>query len=302
MLLSSAIAAALFATTALALTPAGHTPDGKPIYIAPSGSRVQQVNANMLVFAPNGSLIHTFENVIPKGARSKRAPSIINPRQDLSATQAYALLNTTTDNLIQSFNTTFVVPPAPTTFKSQIIFLSANIQVLDPTTGIPFGNLRAALQYGGSWVQGGSFWTFAIQLEIPPAGFLQVTLIGADPTLQVGQNIISTIVHDPELDSEEPGVFWYIAGFPNVPNSTTLEVGWQIPPSIVALELEEEGVLQSSDYPAGSFVFDQINLNLTNNTPPISWKTSVDPTTNVDIQVDVDGAENGKVSIIFPTD
>jgi hypothetical protein len=47
--------------------------------------------------------------------------------------------------MIDSFNATFVVPPVPTSFDSQIIFLSANIQVLD-ANGVPFGNLRAALQ------------------------------------------------------------------------------------------------------------------------------------------------------------
>lgn len=63
----------------------------------------------------------------------------------MSATEAYAQFNTTANNMIDSFNATFVVPPVPTSFDSQIIFLSANIQVLD-ANGVPFGNLRAALQ------------------------------------------------------------------------------------------------------------------------------------------------------------
>ncbi|KAJ7058550.1 hypothetical protein C8F01DRAFT_1371329 [Mycena amicta] len=293
------LAAALLAQTTLALTPAAHTASGLPVFLAPSGSRVQPSGRNMEVFAPNGTLIHTFENVIPNNLKTKRQPTLAR-RQDLSSTEAYAQFNTTPDNFIQSFNTTFVIPPAPTTFDSQIIFLSANVQVLD-ADGVPFGNLRAALQYGGSWVQGGPFWTYAIQLELPPSGFLQVTNIGADPTLEAGQRIVNTIVADTEFNQETPGTFWYIASFDNVPDAPTLEVGWEAPPQIAALQLEEEGVSQASDYPAGSFVFEQINLNLTSGAPTISWTTSVDPTTDVQVKVDVDGSQNAQVSIVFPS-
>ncbi|KAJ7513254.1 hypothetical protein B0H11DRAFT_2268169 [Mycena galericulata] len=296
MLFFRALAAALLAGITLALSPAAHTASGQPIFVAPSGSRVKPVGRNMEVFAPNGTLIHTFENVIPTNLKTKRASSQPIRRQDLSATAAYAEFGPT--DVIQSFNTTFVVPPAPTTFESQIIFLSANVQPLD-ANGVPFGNLRAALQYGGSSVQGGPFWTYAIQLEVPPFGFLQVTNIGANPDLDVGQHIISTLVYDAEFSDD--GIFWYIASFDNVTDAPTLEVGWQVPPQIAALELEVEGVSQASDYPAGSFVFEQVNLNLTTGPPTISWNTSVDPTTNVEVTVDVDGSENAQISIVFPS-
>ncbi|KAF7365890.1 hypothetical protein MVEN_00464000 [Mycena venus] len=292
-----ALAAALLAETTLALSPAAHTASGQPVFVAPSGSRVKPSGRNMEVFAPNGTLIHTFENVIPTNLKTKRASSQPIRRQDLSVTEAYAQFGPT--DVIQSFNTTFVVPPTPTTFESQIIFISANVQPLD-ANGVPFGNLRAALQYGGSWVQGGPFWTYAIQLEIPPSGFLQVTNSdNPNPGLDVGQRVISTLVHDTELI--DPGIFWYIASFDNVPDAPVLEVGWQVPPQIAALELEEEGVFQASDYPAGSFVFEQVNLNLTTGPPTIAWNTSVDPTTNVEVTVDVDGSENAQISIVFPS-
>lgn len=72
-------------------------------------------------------------------------------------------------------------------------------------------------------------------------------------------------------------------------------------PHRAALELEEEGVFQASDYPAGSFVFEEVNLNLTTGPPTISWNTSVDPTTNVEVTVDIDGSENAQISIVFPS-
>ncbi|KAJ7036322.1 hypothetical protein C8F04DRAFT_1394337 [Mycena alexandri] len=293
------LTAALLVQTTLALAPVGYSPSGLPYFLSPSGSRVKQSGRNMDVFAPDGTLIHTFEDVIPGNVKTKRQQTFAR-RQAVSATEAYAQFNTTADNMIESFNATFVVPPVPTSFDSQIIFLSANIRVLD-VNGALFGDLRPALQYGGSFIPGtGPFWTYAIQLEIPGGGYLQVT--GANITVDVGQRINSFIVADHLLDEEIPGIFAYISGFDNLPGSPTLEAGWSVPPQIVALELEEEGVSGASDYPAGSFVFEQINLNLTTGPPAaLYWNTSVDPTTDVQVKVDVEGSQDAQVSIAFPS-
>ncbi|KAF8174044.1 hypothetical protein K438DRAFT_1980599 [Mycena galopus ATCC 62051] len=279
------LAAALLVPTTLALVPAGFTASGLPVFLGPSGSRVQQSGRNMDVFAPNGTLIHTFEDVIPTNLKAKRQQTLIR-RQEVSATEAYAQFNTTADDAIESFNTTFVVPPVPTSFDSQIIFLSANIQPLD-VNGVSFGKFGAGLQYGGSLIAGtGPFWTYAVQLEIPGEGFFQATL--AD--------------HELDADPELPGLHWYMAGFDNVINSPTLQVSWDVFPQLVALQLEEEGVSAASDYPAGSFVFEQINLNLTTGPPAaLYWNTSVDPTTNVQVKVDVGGSQDATVSIVFPS-
>ncbi|KAJ7058546.1 hypothetical protein C8F01DRAFT_1255696 [Mycena amicta] len=291
------LTAALLAQTTFALAPAAYTASGQPIFVAPSGSRVQPSGRNMEVFAPNGTLIHTFENVIPN-VKTKRQPTLAR-RQDLSVTGASTQFTATEENLLESFNTTFVVPPAPTSFESQIMFLSANVQFVD-ANGVPVGSVRSAIQYGGSSLQGGPFWTYAIQVEFFPNGLLQVTN-GADATVVPGQRMISTIVHDPSLDAEFPGTFFYIASFENIPDSPTFGLGFQVPPPIVALQLEEEGVAQASDYPPGSFVFEQVNVNLTAGAPPISWKTSVDPSTDVQVKVDVDGSQNAQVSFVFPS-
>ncbi|KAJ7908381.1 hypothetical protein B0H13DRAFT_2016665 [Mycena leptocephala] len=267
MFLLRPLAAALLVQTTLALVPVGYAPSGLPVFVAPSGSRVKSSGRNMDVFAPNGTLIHTFEDVIPTNLKANRQQTLAR-RQEVSATEAYAQFNTTADNMIDSFNATFVVP-------LQIIFLSANIQVLD-ANGVPFGNLRAALQ---------------------------VTNPGAKVTVEAGQSIDSFIVADLVFDAEteDLGIFWYIAGFDNVPDSPTLEIGWEVPPQLVALQLEEEGVSGASDYPAGSFVFEQINLNLTTGPPALYWNTSVDPTTDVQVKVDVDGSQDAQVSIVFPS-
>ncbi|KAJ7073198.1 hypothetical protein C8F01DRAFT_1244184 [Mycena amicta] len=212
------LTAAFLAQTTLALAPAAYTASasGQPIFVAPSGSRVQPSGRNMEVFAPNGTLIHTFENVIPN-VKTKRQPTLAR-RQDLSVTGASTQFTATEENLLESFNTTFVVPPAPTSFESQIMFLSANVQFVAPN-GIPFGNLRSAIQYGGSPLQGGPFWTYAIQLEFFPSGLLQITNPAADT---------------------------YVASFANIPDSPTIGLGLEVPPPIAVLQLEEEGVAAGS--------------------------------------------------------
>ncbi|KAJ7056978.1 hypothetical protein C8F01DRAFT_1152927 [Mycena amicta] len=297
LFLLRALSAALVAQTALALVPVGHTPSGKPIFQAPPGSRVQQSSTNMDVFAPNGSLIHVFENVVPT---LKKSPSTLARRQDLSATEAFTALGPS--DTIQSFNTSFFVPPKPTTFESQIMFLGAGVEPLDDD-GVPFAMVRAALQYGGSPVSGGPFWTVVINLEfLPDGGFLEIFDPTVNTTVQAGDHLATSVTFDPE-GPQIPGfptLFWYIAAFDNLPDILTLEVGWEVPPQIASLRMEEEGVFQPTDYPTGSFVFEQVNLNLTTGFPSISWSTNVDPSTDVEVKVESDGSQNAQVAIVFP--
>ncbi|KAJ7056768.1 hypothetical protein C8F01DRAFT_360184 [Mycena amicta] len=158
-----ALPAVLLAHTAVALVPSGHTPSGKPIFRAPPGSRARQSGTNVVVFAPNGSLIHTFENVVAAAPESTLAR-----RQDLSVTEASVTFRPS-DPLIQSFKTSFVVPLEPTTFESQIMYFGAGL--LGPTMSTL---LRAGIQYGGSNTNGGPFWTAVIQLEfLPNGGYFQ---------------------------------------------------------------------------------------------------------------------------------
>ncbi|KAJ7058521.1 hypothetical protein C8F01DRAFT_1255671 [Mycena amicta] len=294
MLLSRTIATALFAKTALALTPVGGTASGAPIFV-PNGSRAKQSGSNLEVFAPNGTLLHLFQDVIPNVKSKGASQPTLARRQVLSTTEAYAQVGPT--DVLQSFNATFVVPPAPTSFESQIMFFSANIQWFDDN-GAPVAVLRPALQYGGSFSQGGSFWTYLLQLELVNIGSLEISAIAPNSTVEVGQRIVSTITLDTE--DADPGFTVYEASMENVPVVLQFGIGFQFPPQIVALQMEEEGVAQGSDYPPRSFVFESVNVNLTSGPPALSWNASVDPSTNVEVKVDVDGSQNAQISIVFP--
>ncbi|KAF7307388.1 hypothetical protein MIND_00533000 [Mycena indigotica] len=290
MLLFRVLASVLLAQATHALTPVTQNARGQKIYTAPIGSRVKQSGRDMELFAPDGSLLHTFTNVVSGGTKPKR--------QILSVTELVAQFNVTPTDTIESFTTTFVVPPTPEAFDSQIIFISANIRVLDPPTGRPYATVRPTLQYGGSWLQGGPFYTYAMQVEFDAQNILQ--LVGFDnSTLEVGQTLDSTIVRNHELEKEAPGVFWYSASFPSISNDTVIDMGWQTPPSVLTLQLEEEGVLQPSHYPAGSLVFEHINVNMTSGPPEMSWQPNVDPASQAEFKVDVDGAKEGKAELTF---
>ncbi|KAK6988701.1 hypothetical protein R3P38DRAFT_2660616 [Favolaschia claudopus] len=283
--------AALVSHTALALTPVGHTPSGKPIYVAPSGSRVKPVGRNMEVFAPNGSLIHTFVNVIPPTVT--KGSHALAPRQTLSLAQATTPLTDPT-NILESLNTSYTVPSAPTNFESQVIYLSANVVASDDN-GVPFGMLRAVLQYGATSFWGGPYWTINTELEfLPDGGTLSISDPNFNNTVAVGTAISTSLVHMDEGDD----IFWYAAGFDTAPEAPRLEVGWSTPVS-VAVGLEEEGVTQRSSYPAESFTFSQTSLTLTNGAPKISWDLSSDPSTGAYITADVDGSENAELSVHF---
>ncbi|KAJ7056941.1 hypothetical protein C8F01DRAFT_338812 [Mycena amicta] len=145
-----ALVAVLLSQIVFALVPVGHTPSGKPFFDAPAGSRVQQSGTSLEVFAPNGSLIHVFENAVPMPNGKKRASTLAG-RQGFSATEAFFQIGPS--ELIQSFNASFVVPPEPKTFESQILFFGPALESLDDT-GAPISWFRTALQVCGFYSQG----------------------------------------------------------------------------------------------------------------------------------------------------
>ncbi|KAK7014349.1 hypothetical protein R3P38DRAFT_3003282 [Favolaschia claudopus] len=286
--------AAVIYHTAHALTPVGHTPSGKPIYIAPNGSRAKQVGSDFKIFAPNGTVIHTFVNIVPKNSKKRSVAKPVR-RQGLSNAVASVSLTNTSD-LLEAFNTSMTIPPSPAIFESQLLWMSASVIAADDT-GTPFASVRAVIQYGASALQGGPFWTIAAQLELLPdaGGILQIAPIGFDPTVSVGTTIPTSITHRDEGDN----LFWYLALFDGMPGGPQIEVGFVNPAASAVAGMEEEGVTQSSDYPLEPFRFEKTNLALTSGFPDIEWNVSVDPVSGAYVAVDVDGSENAEISIHF---
>nr|GAT47516.1 predicted protein [Mycena chlorophos] len=300
------IVVAAFAVPAVvvALAPTGHTSSGRPIYEAPSGSRVLQNGTDMVVFAPNGTQLHVFENVVGARTSPSTGTGPLRPRQTDTIGQVYTTLGA--NDTLQAFNATFVVPPAPTTFDSQFMFLSQGITTLDDT-GAPASFLGAALQYGGSFVQGGPFYIGAVFLEfLPDGGYLVLTLIDVSPQLNVSDAVGISVTY--QGIENEPGFapfYDYNVEFTgsDAENLPQIEVGQQVLPAIVGFRVEEEGVSEPSDYPTGPLTFKDVQLELTTGFPKkLDWEIDGAAATGIDFEVVKGGSKNAEIKLVFPDD
>ncbi|KAF7293030.1 hypothetical protein MIND_01202400 [Mycena indigotica] len=295
------LAAALLATNVLGLSPVGHTPTGQPIFRGPPGSTVVQSGRDMKVFTPNGTVIHVFEDVVR--SQSKQTPRWI-PRQELSTTEAFVTLTTSDALAFQTFNVSFVVPPEPATFESQIIYFSTGLQLLDDT-GEPQQSLVVALQYGASVIDGGPFWTAVVLLQfLPSGGFFESFDPNANPAVNAGDRLSITIRNYPNGPQfpDSPETYYFIAALNNRPDILSFGVGWEMLPQKVALGVSEEGAFQPSDYPRGSLVFEDVSVNFTTGFPAVTWNIEQNSGTDVSMKIDKDGSRNAQVSIVFPDD
>ncbi|KAK6966778.1 hypothetical protein R3P38DRAFT_3152305 [Favolaschia claudopus] len=278
----------------LALTPVGHSPSGKPMYVVPNKSRIQQVGRDLKVFAPNGTLLETFANVFPQRT-GKRNPATFTRRQGLSNVAAFVPLNNSNAmDMLEAFNTTFTVPPSPTTFESQLLWFAASV-VLPDENGVPMGELLRSDSHSRR-----PFWTIAAQFEWFPdaGGLLQGSPIGFDPNVDVGAAINTSIV--PIEEDFDPDLFWYQAGFYDDSDAfPQLELGFTEPAITAVIGMEEEGALQSSDYPPEPFRFTKTNLTLGSGFPEIEWDVESDPTAGAYVTVDVDGSKNAEITLRF---
>ncbi|KAK7017739.1 hypothetical protein R3P38DRAFT_3360537 [Favolaschia claudopus] len=287
-----ALTAVFLAQSALALVPIGRTASGRPMYVAPNGSRGVQVGNDLQLLAPNGTLLHTFTNV------AKRSSSTLERRGDVNFIEASTPL-TRTDTL-QAFNTSFVVPPVPATFDSQLLYLNAAVLVSAGDSDVPFAEVRAVLQYGANAVQGGSYWSIGTQLElIPDGGIVAISPSrDFDPLVQPGTEIVTSSTFNDVGDR----FFRYLTQFPFIPGSPVLDFSFNSPALSVAIGLETVGVVKDGDYPAGSVNFKQTNLTLESGAPEMTWNVSGAGTPASGgpyLTVDVDGSTNAEFTVHF---
>ncbi|KAF7319460.1 hypothetical protein HMN09_00284600 [Mycena chlorophos] len=274
--LRAVVAAFAVPTAVLALVPTSYTPSGGPIYEAPSGSRMLQNGTDMVLYAPNGTQLHVFENVF--GGRTSTTTGTpagpLRPRQTDTAGEVYALMGA--NDTLESFSATFVVPPPPTTFDSQFMWFSQGITTLDDT-GAPATFMGAALQYGGSWVQGGSFYIGAVFYELIPYGaYVVSTLPSVSPHLNV---------------SETVGISLSYLGTTTLPGESTYYDYY------VEFTGSDAGRLP------GPLTFTDIQLQLTTGYPEkLDWETDGGAATGIDFEVVNSGPQNGEVKLVFSDD
>jgi hypothetical protein len=111
----------------------------------------------------------------------------------------------------------------------------------------------------------------------------------------VGQ-VLNGIV---ELVGASGGTFDYNSQFTNIGGtSLTVDGGEEL--AWATITLEAYAVTEASDYPSGSTVFSNTNLELsTGQFPDIAWSTSSDPADGLSTTVNVDGATAAVITITY---
>ncbi|KAF7319420.1 hypothetical protein HMN09_00280300 [Mycena chlorophos] len=284
------LAAASFAAVAAAMIPTSFTPSGKPIYEAPSGSLVLQNDTDMLVYAPNGTLLHVF---------GRQSSSLYRPSA-ANVDQVY--VNLGANHTLQSFNATLIVPPLPTTFDSQLIYFTQGIMMFDES-GSPEVFLGGGFQYGRDSLTSGPFYKgflFAEDLGVENPDY---PFVYGGMKLNVGDTLkISLTYQGITTAPGSPPYYRYMGEFFGPGPEDRIALGFVQPvlPGTIAFRVEEAGVSKSSDYPAGPLVLKDVNVELTAGLSDVRWEFEGSPKTDIECEVVKDGSRDAEIRVHFP--
>src|SRR5271170_5945542 len=134
----------------MVLTPGGLHPKSQ-VHTVPFGGRVHHTDDEVQLIDKDGNILHREPR--PK---SLEVGAHDPPKPMASGWITYANWYNNTGDPICSFDTTWTVPPAPTTNNGQTIFLFNSIE-----PGTYNAILQPVLQWGPSYAGGGAFWTVA---------------------------------------------------------------------------------------------------------------------------------------------
>lgn len=218
------------------------------------------------------------------GTRVKPTPSAdaVEPLQ--TGWVAYADWTNTGSSPISSFTTTWTVPAAPTSNHGQTVFLFNSIE---PASGNAI--LQPVLQYGPSAAGGGTYWAVASWY-----------LVGSQTyyTTPVRTSAGATLNGVITLTSVSGSKYNYVTSFSNVSGTSLTATGSA--QLVWATEtLEAYAVSSISDYPAGSTVFSNINIQTSAGTPAVTWSAVSDSADGLKTTVNTQGATNAKITIAY---
>ncbi|KAJ7624640.1 hypothetical protein FB45DRAFT_1005519 [Roridomyces roridus] len=272
-----------------AAVPAARAPTDR--VLTPGGFRAA---SNITVIPTGGSLahvgseIHVFDStgkVVSKHAAT-RQPTKTTPVAP-EETGWVADANWFNNGVpIGSFKTTWSVPAVPASWVGQTIFLFNSIE-----PGTFDAIMQPVLQYGGSAAGGGQFWSVATWYLYGDNTFFTTPV-----QVGVGQ-VLNGIV---ELVGTGAGnTFNYNSQFTNIGGTALTVVGGE-ELKWATLTLESYGVTGPSTYPAGSTVFSQTNLELSDGTfPSITWSTLSDPADGISTTVNTGGSTAAVITITY---
>ncbi|KAJ7668201.1 hypothetical protein B0H17DRAFT_1088145 [Mycena rosella] len=261
------------------LTPVGYRASNT-FHLIPEGGRVAHVGSDIHIFDKKGNVVE-----IATPTTSTAAPVESN-------WVTYATWANNGSSPISLFQTTWTVPPAPTTWNGQTIFLFNAM-------ASPAGDemVFTALQYGPSAAGGGEFWSVSFWLfterSIPSSAF-------GTPAIGVAEGIELF----GSIEFQEGGFpdFTYNVAFHNVPGEPLTLISTLKQLTTVHEALAAVAVTKPSEYPAGPIVFSDITIEVIDGTAaPVSWSVvnTDDPADGIETTIDVDGPFGGVITITF---
>lgn len=262
-----------------AQTPHGERPADK-VYEVPVGGQVKHVGEEIHLIDANGKVIHVAQN---DHSPVRATPIESSKRAEQTGWISYADWTNLGSSPISSFTTTWTVPAAPKTNNDQTIFLFNSIE---PASGDAI--LQPVLQFGSSAAGGGSYWTLASWYLVG-----SLTFYSSPVEVLVGQTLEGLIT----LSSNVGSAYNYVSKFSNVAGTSLIAIGSA--ELVWATEtLEVYGVTEASDFPGGSTVFSNINLETSAGTPSVIWSVGASEDSTL-TTINTQGATNAEITIIY---
>ncbi|KAJ3107087.1 hypothetical protein HK100_003645, partial [Physocladia obscura] len=274
------------ANPSLVLTPGGgYLPRAAAIEI-PAGASIHHTASSISLVSSNGTILHSAP--IAQGATIKSGASSASSSSIVPFESGWIADANWYNNLgspINSFSTSWFVPPVPATISGQTLFIFNSIE---PAAGNAI--LQPVLQFGGSAAGGGNYWAIAHWYVGPSATYFTPLV-----TVSVGQQLTGLI----QLQSISGSSYTYLSSWSNLGGAalqvTTDELVW------ATETLEVYSVTSSSDFPTGVTQMSEINLSTqASGNPSISWATASDSADSVYATVVADGSVNAVVNIQYP--
>jgi len=250
------------------------------VHLVPQGGEVRHVDDEIHLVSANGTVLHVALN----DGSKVRQPAATKRFSASNGWIGYAYWTNSGSSPINSFKTTWAVPPVPATNNGQTIFLFNSIE---PASGNAI--LQPVLQFGPSAAGGGSYWAVASWY-----------LVGSQTyyTSPVRTSAGATLDGIITLSSSSGSKYNYVTSFTNIASTSLTATGSA--QLVWATEtLESYGVTSASGYPTGSTLFYDIDLTTSAGTPSVSWSTVSNSTEGVSTKVTVNGATNAEITITY---
>ncbi|KDR77886.1 hypothetical protein GALMADRAFT_138052 [Galerina marginata CBS 339.88] len=282
----------------LVQTPGGLIPKSNT-HLVPEGAKIIHTPTLVQLVRADGTVLHSTP-VATSGQVSplrniSGTPTSAARRALHSGWTAYSFWSPSSGPEISYFETTWTVPPAPTLWSGQLVYI---FNGLEPSTTLAI--LQPVLQYGYSEAGGGIYWSIASWYVIGTTAYYTSAI-----EVQPGQTLRGVL--DNSGTTTSGGILssymWYsYFEIDNVLNSNTLLILNTVDILHWACEtLEIYTTTTASNLPAGTLAMSGIEIYTGNSQPSaLNWLLTNDAADSIYIELVSTSSSNGELEIVFP--